>query len=165
MLDYEGFEVKDLPPSPIEQGTLVGIETGAFTKLGELEAELEGVKAELDASRQNAEDWATRHSTLWTNISTLETNLKDVLNELVAEGSVDKESAKTIADKCGIEVTKVISFSGNISFSANVEVSIFDEDELDTYSLSASYLNIDYDGEPVTDLMYDIESVEEDYKY
>jgi hypothetical protein len=165
MMDYEDIEVKDLPPSPMSSPTLVGIETGAFTKLGELEAELEGVKAELDASRQNAEDWHNRHSNVWNNISALETNLKNVLGELVAQGSIEKEHAKTIADKCGIEVTKVISFSGNISFSANVEVSIFDEDELDTYSLSASYLNLDYDGEPVSDLEYDIENVEEDYKY
>lgn len=163
MQDFENIdiEVKDLPPSP----TLVGIETGAFTKLGELEEELEGVKAELDASRANAEDWRERYTKVWNNISTLETNLKDALNDLVAEGSIDKESAKTIADKCGIEVTKVISFSGSISFSANVEVSIFEEDELDIHSLSASYLNLDYDGDAVQDLEYDIEHVEEDYKY
>ena len=163
MLDYENIEIKDLSVSPSEQGTLIGISVD--TKIEQLQEELEGVKAELDASRLNAEDWRERYTKIWNNISTLETNLKDALNDLVAEGSIDKESAKTIADKCGIEVTKVISFSGNISFSANVEVSIFEEDELDIHSLSASYLCLDYDGEPVKDLEYDVEHVEEDYKY
>jgi len=161
MMDYEDIEVKDLPASP----TLVGIESGAFTKLGELEAELEGVKAELDASRANAEDWSNRHTYIYNQLGELQEKLKKALTELVSSGSIEKEHAKTIADECGLEVTKYVGVTGNISFSANVEVSVFDEDDLDTYSFSASYLSLDYDGEAVEDLQYDIENVEEDYKY
>jgi hypothetical protein len=163
MLDYENVEVKDLPPSPMSSPTLVGIESGAFTKLGELEAELEGVKAELDASRANADDWRNRHMSLYNNLGEMQEQLKNVLTELVSSGSIEKEHAKTIADHCGIEVTRYVGVSGNITFSANVEVSVFDEDDLDTYSFSASYLSLEYQGEEVIDLNYDIEHVEEDY--
>jgi hypothetical protein len=163
MLDYENIEVKDLPPSPMSSPTLVGIESGAFTKLGELEAELEGVKAELDASRANADDWHKRHTSMYNALGEMQDRLKGILTELVNSGSIEKEYAKTIADHCGIEVTRYIGVSGNITFSANVEVSVFDEDDLDTYSFSASYLSLEYQGEDVIDLNYDIEHVEEDY--
>ena len=159
MLDYDGIEMKDLPPSPM----LVGVETQTFTKLGELETELEGVKAELDASRANADDWRLRHTSMYNQLGEMQDKLKKILTELVSSGSIEKEHAKTIADECGIEVTRYVGVSGNISFSANVEVSVFDEDDLDTYSFSASYLSLEYQGEDVIDLNYDIENVEEDY--
>jgi hypothetical protein len=161
MLDYENLEVKDFPPSPSEQGTLVGI---AVDTIEGLQTELEGVKAELDASRANADDWHNRHTSMYNALGEMQDRLKGILTELVNSGSIEKEYAKTIADHCGIEVTRYIGVSGNITFSANVEVSVFDEDDLDTYSFSASYLSLDYQGEEVIDLQYDIENVEEDYK-
>jgi len=161
MLDYENIEVKDLPPSPIEQGTLIGI--AVDTKIEELQKELEGVKAELDASRANADDWRNRQTYVYNQLGEMQDRLKGILTELVNSGSIEKEYAKTIADHCGIEVTRYIGVSGNITFSANVEVSVFDEDDLDTHNFSATYLCLDYNGEEVIDLNYDIEHVEEDY--
>jgi chromosome segregation ATPase len=99
MLDYENIEIKDLPPSPIEQGTLIGI--AVDTKIEELQKELEGVKAELDASRANADDWRNRQTSMYNQLGELQERLKGILTELVNSGSIEKEYAKTIADHCG----------------------------------------------------------------
>ncbi len=156
MMDYENIEIKDLPASP----TLVGIESGAFTKLSELETELEGVKAELDASRANANDYSERWSKARTELYTLKNTLKDILVEQVGNDGITPESAKYIAEGCEIELTKTVTITGTVTFSATVDVSMFEDvDDMSRYNLYGD-LSLTYDSEEVDMVDYDIEEAE-----
>jgi hypothetical protein len=153
-MDYNNIEHKDLPPvggvlsGTVSEGDL-GIETALANRVNDLTRELE-------ASVSNAKLWEENYYRECKKASTLEQALpKMVSNELITN-----TGAKEIADIFGLEITKTVSVSGNISFAGQIEISIFeDTDELDRYELEAE-LSVSYGYNDLSRFDYDLDSVE-----
>jgi len=82
--------------------------------------------------------------------------------DAVAEDELGKTKAREILEECNIEATKTVSISGNITFSGTVEISVFDDEDLEDvrYNTNVSNLEVDFNGEELSGLEYDTEDVE-----
>jgi hypothetical protein len=154
MMDYENVEFKDLPPKPelvgieVEDNSL-GIETALALQISDLQKELEIAKA--SASRWEENYYGERNK-----VNTLE----QVLPKMVSDELITNSGAKDIAEIFGLEITKMVNVSGNITFSGQIEISIFDDvDDLSRYELDAD-VNVSYLYDSLSNFDYDVDSVE-----
>lgn len=118
------------------------------------------VVSELESVKRNLDFVTNSRRTTLERYDELTSNLKSILVELVEDSTIDKEIAKAIADKCNLELTKTVNFSGTITFSGTVDISLFEE--FDKYELSPS-LDLDYGHEGVYDLDYEVDDADESY--
>jgi hypothetical protein len=161
MQDFENIniEMKDLPPvggvlSPgrhageVSEGDL-GIETALAMQISDLQKELE-------LSKASATRWEENYYSERNKVNTLE----QVLPKMVSDELITNTGAKEIADIFGLEITKSVNVSGTITFSGQIEISIFDDvDDLSRYELDAD-VNVSYGYDSLSSFDYDLDSVE-----
>ena len=146
-----GIEFANLPP--VENNDL-GIETALAYRVKDLEAELESVKAGSARWEESFYNQNRKHSDMVEGIEKLLINLID--RELITN-----TGAQELAEMAGINPTKTVTVTGTISFSGQIEMSVFDDiDNLDRYDISVSGLDLDYNYDSIVNLDYDLESVE-----
>jgi hypothetical protein len=156
MQDFENIniEMKDLPPvggilSGTEAEADLGIETALAMQISDLQKELELAKA--SASRWEENYYGERNK-----VNTLE----QVLPKMVSDELITNTGAREIADIFGLEITRTVNVSGTITFSGQIEVSIFDDtDDLSRYELDAD-VNVSYGYDSLSSFDYDLDSVE-----
>lgn len=146
-----GMEFVELPPV---QNNDLGIETALALRIKDLEAELEVQKAHRTSWEENYYRESRSHTDMLQGLEKLLVNLID--KELITN-----TGAQEIAELIGINPTKTVTVTGNISFTGQLEMSIFDDtDNLDRYDISVSGLDIDYNYDSLNHLDYDLDSVE-----
>jgi hypothetical protein len=163
LMGYKTVEHKDLPPvggvltpgrhaGEMSEGDL-GIETALANRVNDLTKELEVVKASND-------DWRERFGKEQNKIYEIRNNLGELLKTQIEHELITNTGAKEIAELVGVELTKTVNVSGTMSFSGQIEVSIFDDtDELSRYELDAD-LNVAYGYDALGNFDYDLDSVE-----
>ena len=141
----------DLPP--VENNDL-GIETALAYRIKDLEAQLESAKAEITRWEENYYRQSRQHTDMVEGLEKLLVNLID--KELITN-----TGAQEIAEMIGINPTKTVTVTGTISFTGQLEMSIFDDvDNLDRYDVSVSSFDLDYNYDSLSNVDFDIESVE-----
>lgn len=163
LMGYKTVEHKDLPPvggvltpgrhaGEISEGDL-GIETALANRVNDLTKELEVVRASND-------DWRERFGKEQNKIYEIRNSLGELLKTQIEHELITNAGAKEIAELVGCELTKTVNVSGTMSFSGQIEVSIFDDtDELSRYELDAD-LNVAYGYDALGNFDYDLDSVE-----
>jgi hypothetical protein len=163
MMDYENIEMKDLPPvggvltpgrhaGEMSEANL-GIETALAMQITDLQKELE-------LSKANANDWSNRHSEAQTTLRDMRYNLGELLKTQIEHELITNTGAKEIAELVGLDLTKSVNVSGTITFSGQIEISIFDDvDELSRYDVEAD-VNVSYEYDSLNSFDYDVDSVE-----
>jgi hypothetical protein len=165
MMDYENIniEMKDLPPvggvltpgrhaGEMSEANL-GIETALAMQITDLQKELE-------LSKANANDWSNRHSEAQTTLRDMRYNLGELLKTQIESELITNTGAKEIAELIGLDLTKTVNVSGTITFSGQIEISIFDDvDELSRYDVEAD-VNVSYEYDCLNSFDYDVDSVE-----
>ena len=161
MQDFENIniEMKDLPPvsgvltpgrhaGEMSEANL-GIETALAMQISDLQKELEIAKASASRWEENYYDERNKVNTL-----------EQVLPKMVSDELITNSGAKDIAEIFGLEITKMVNVSGNITFSGQIEISIFDDvDDLSRYELDAD-VNVSYSYDSLSNFDYDVDSVE-----
>ena len=161
MQDFENIniEMKDLPPvggvltpgrhaGEMSEANL-GIETALAMQITDLQKELE-------LSKASASRWEENYYGERNKVNTLE----QVLPKMVSDELITNTGAKEIADIFGLEITKSVNVSGTITFSGQIEISIFDDvDDLSRYELDAD-VNVSYSYDSLSNFDYDLDSVE-----
>ena len=129
---------------------------------------LQQLKDKIEDLEHLAESWKTDHDIMkerWINglaaIEAIKSNVKEAIVSAVEADDLGKTTAMEIFEACEIEHTKSVTISGNIAFSGNVEVSVFD-DALDDvrYNTNVSSIEIEFNGENLRHLEYDTDDVE-----
>jgi hypothetical protein len=165
MQDFENIniEMKDLPPvsgvltpgrhaGEMSEANL-GIETALAMQITDLQKELE-------LSKANANDWSNRHSEAQTTLRDMRYNLGELLKTQIDNELITNTGAKEIAELVGLDLTKSVNVSGTITFSGQIEISIFDDvDELSRYDVEAD-VNVSYEYDSLNSFDYDVDSVE-----
>jgi hypothetical protein len=153
-MSLDGIETFTIINDPMIPESQHPVLTALNEKITSLEKQVAEANARTDYARSNA-------SRYLQSFENLESSLKAVLLELHESEEIENDVAEKIATATGISLLKEILISGTITFSGKIEVSIFEE--VESYSLhhhlSAS-LDLDYEGESVTDLDYDVEDAE-----
>lgn len=144
-------EYSSVPAEPITHPVLKQLQD----KIADLEHDRDSWKQDHDIMKER-----------WVNglaaIDAIKSNVKNAILEAVAEDELGKTRARELFEACEIEATKSVTISGSISFSGQVEVSVFDEDVLEDvrYNLSTNNLEIEFNGEYLSGIDYDIEEAE-----
>ena len=87
--------------------------------------------------------------------------LEKLLVNLIDKELITNTGAQEIAEMIGINPTKTVTVTGTISFTGQLEMSIFDDvDNLDRYDVSVSSFDLDYNYDSLSNVDFDIESVE-----
>jgi hypothetical protein len=129
---------------------------------------LQQLKDKIEDLEHLADSWKIDHDIMkerWIQglaaIEAIKSNVKEAIVSAVEADDLGKTTAMEIFEACEIEHTKSVTISGNISFSGNVEVSVFD-DTLDDvrYNTSVSNLEVEFNGENLRHLEYDTDDVE-----
>lgn len=155
LMGYKNVEHKDLPPvGGVLSGTVdLGIETALANRVNDLTKELEIANA-------NVRNWEENYYREARKLSEIRDNLGELLKTQIDHELVTNAGAKEIAELVGIELTKTVNVSGTLSFSGQIEISIFeDTDELNRYELEAD-LNVAYGYDALGNFDYDLDSVE-----
>lgn len=158
LMGYKNVEHKDLPPvNGILSGTVpeadLGIETALANRVNDLTRELE-------ASKSNATRWEENYYRESRNLDEIRNKLGELLKTQIEHELVTNAGAKEIAELVGCELTKTVNVSGTMSFSGQIQISIFeDTDDLDRYELEAD-LNVAYGYDALENFDYDLDSVE-----
>ena len=164
MMDYENIEFKDLPPvsgtlSGKLEPELVGIEVNQDGSLGietALAMQISDLQKELELAKASASRWEENYYSERNKVNTLE----QVLPKMVSDEEITNSGAKDIAEIFGLEITKMVNVSGTITFSGQIEISIFDDtDDLSRYELDAD-VNVSYSYDSLSNFDYDLDSVE-----
>jgi len=161
LMGYKNVEHKDLPPvgGILTPGAVVtdtvdlGIETALANRVNDLTKELE-------VAVSNAKRWEENYYRESRNLDQIRNNLGELLKTQIEHELVTNTGAKEIAELVGVELTKTVNVSGTLSFSGQIEISIFDDtDELNRYELEAD-LNVAYGYDALGNFDYDLDSVE-----
>lgn len=144
-------EYSPIPTEPINHPVLKDL----YERIADLESQRDSWKQDYDIMKQR---WVQGLAA----IDAIKSNVKEAILEAVNEDEIGKTKAREIFEACEIEATKTVTISGSISFSGEVEVSIFDEDVLDDvrYNLSTNNLEVEFNGEYLSGLDYDVEEAE-----
>lgn len=150
----------NIVPDPIPASVVLGEAVNVHPVLVQYQQEIETLTGQRDSWKQDHDIMRDRWVNSRAAIEALKSNVKELIVDNIDD--LDKDFAEALAEAMGIELTRTVSISGTISFSGNVEVSIFDEDVLDDvrYNTSVSNLEMDFNGENLDNLDYDTEDVE-----
>lgn len=150
----------NIVPDPIPASVVLGEAVNVHPVLVQYQQEIETLTGQRDSWKQDHDIMRDR----WVNSRAAIEALKSNVKELIVDNidGLDKDFAEALAEAMGIELTRTVSISGTISFSGNVEVSIFDEDVLDDvrYNTSVGELTVEFNGDQLDNLDYDTEDVE-----
>jgi hypothetical protein len=158
LMGYKNVEHKELPPvGGTLSGTVVeadlGIETALAMQIGDL-------KKDIEVLENKAKRWEENYYREARQIDEIRNNLGELLKTQIEHELVTNAGAKEIAELVGCQLTKTVNVSGTMSFSGQIEISIFeDTDELDRYELEAD-LNVAYGYDALGNFDYDLDSVE-----
>lgn len=145
-----GIEFANLPPVNND----LGIETALALRVNDLTKELDVAKTEIARWEENYYRQSRQHTDMVEGLEKLLVNLID--KELITN-----TGAQEIAEMIGINPTKTVTVTGTISFTGQLEMSIFDDvDNLDRYDVSVSSFDLDYNYDSLSNVDFDIESVD-----
>lgn len=151
-----------LVPDPIPASVVLGEPVSEHPVLAQLKKQIENLEQSNESLSRNYAYMSKIATERGNELATLQNKIRTLIVDAVEEDELDKTKAKDILDECGIEATKTVSISGNITFSGQIEVSIFDDEALEDvrYNTSVSNLEVDFNGEELIGLEYDTEDVE-----
>lgn len=163
--DENGLIVPDPIPATDVIDNVYNIPKPASTEsshpvLQQLKDEISSLQADLAKALENEQFYRNLSANRARETDAVKNSLKDVLTQKFNEGELDSEVAKYIAEACEVELTRYVTISGNITFSGEVEVSMFEQFDEIAYNMSVDSIDISYDGEALGNLDYDVESAD-----
>ena len=150
-----------LVPDPIPAAVVLG-ESVNHPVLAQLKEQISNLEQSNESLSRNYAYVSKIATERGNELATLQNKIRTLIVDAVNEDELGKTKAQEIFEECGIEATKTVAISGNITFSGTVEVSIFDDEALDDvrYNTNVSNLEVDFNGEELSGLEYDTEDVE-----
>ena len=144
-------EYNAIPTESVNHPVLKGL----YERIADLEHDRDSWKQDHDIMKKRWVDGLAA-------IEAIKSNVKEAILSAVEADDLGKTTAQEIFEACEIEATKTVSISGSISFSGQVEVSIFEQDALDDvrYNTSVNNLEVDFNGEYLSNLDYDVDEAE-----
>jgi hypothetical protein len=145
----------DLPPVPEVLPMDSDIES--------LNAKIADLEKRLVDMTDLKEKWYKSNQSAINVAYTRENAVKSWLVEQVSEGTLTREPAEALAEIMGFEATRTVSISGTVSFTGELEVSIFEpEPEFGAYDAEINYFDVAINGEDVVNLDYGVEDLNVD---
>jgi hypothetical protein len=130
---------------------------------------LQQLKDKIADLEHLADSWKTDHDIMkerWIQglaaIEAIKSNVKEAIVSAVEADDLGKTTAMEIFESCEIEHTKSVTISGSIVFSGNVEVSVFEDEELESviYNTSVNNIEVEFNGESLRHLDYNLDDAE-----
>jgi hypothetical protein len=145
----------DLPPVPQTLPMDSDVE--------KLQAEIADLQKRLVAMTELKEKWYNSNQSAINASYTRENAVRSWLIEQVSENDLKREPAEALASIMGFEATRTVSISGTVSFTGELEVSIFEsEPEFSQYDAEINYFDVAINGEDVVNLDYGVEDLNVD---
>jgi len=131
--------------------------------VAELEAKIADLEKRLVAMTDLKERYYDSNQSAINKAYTRENAVKSWLIEQVSEENITREPAEALAEIMGFEATRTVSISGTVSFTGELEVSIFEPNpEIDKYDAEINYFDVAINGEDIVNLDYNVDDLDVD---
>jgi hypothetical protein len=131
--------------------------------VAELEAKIADLEDRLVKMTDLKEKWYSSNQSAINTAYTRENAVKAWLIEQVSEENITREPAEALAEIMGFEATRTVSVSGTVSFTGELEVSIFEPNqEFGAYDTEINYFDVSINGEDVVNLDYGVDDLNVD---
>jgi hypothetical protein len=131
--------------------------------VAELEAKIADLEKRLVAMTDLKERYYDSNQSAINRAYTRENAVKAWLIEQVSEENITREPAEALAEIMGFEATRTVSISGTVSFTGELEVSIFEPNpEFDKYDAEVNYFDVAINGEDIVNLDYNVDDLDVD---
>lgn len=145
----------DLPPVP----EILPIDSD----VEKLQAEIADLQKRLVAMTELKEKWYNSNQSAINTAYTRENAVKSWLIEQVSDNDLKREPAEALAEIMGFEATRTVAVTGTVSFTGELEVSIFESNrEFGAYDAEINYFDVAIEGVDVVNLDYGVEDLDVD---